>query len=118
MDGDQVGDANGFVYSCEQPTGYAPTFGDCDDIDSITYPGAPEICDDIDNDCDGDVDEQGANNETVWYQDTDGDGYGDGAVAMMACNQPAGYVLNASDCSDLYASIYPWCIGLMRWLDQ
>ena len=118
MDGDQVGDVNGFVYSCEQPNGYAPTFGDCDDIDSVTYPGADELCDDVDNDCDGEIDELGAINETIWYQDADGDGYGDIAVTVSACNQPAGYVLNASDCLDVYASMYPGapdlCDGLIN----
>ena len=53
-----------------------------------------------------------------WYQDADDDGYGDGAVTMMACNQPSGYVLNASDCSDVYASMYPGapdlCDGLIN----
>lgn len=117
-DGDQVGDINGFVYSCEQPNGYAPIFGDCDDIDSVTFPGADELCDDVDNDCDGEVDELGATNEDTWYQDADGDGYGDPSVSTTACGQPAGYVSNAGDCSDLYASMYPGapdlCDGLIN----
>ena len=42
---------------------------DCDDTDASVYPGAPEVCDGVDDDCDGTVDEG-----TECYDD-DGDGY-------------------------------------------
>lgn len=54
--------------------GWSPSDGDCDDIDAAAYPGAPEICDDIDDDCDSLVDEadpdlrpEGYTDDT-WYQ--------------------------------------------------
>ncbi len=60
-----------------------------------------EVCDGVDNDCDGDVDEDGAQGATAYYPDNDADGYGDaGASARYACNQPSGYVLNNGDCDD------------------
>lgn len=37
---------------------------------------------------------------TTWYQDTDGDGYGNPAVSQSYCNQPMGYVNNDDDCND------------------
>jgi len=77
---------------------------DCDDQDGQAYPGAVEVCDGKDNNCDGQVDEGvGA----TWYRDADGDGYGDPNDAAQACEQPAGYVQTAGDCNDLDAEINP-----------
>ena len=44
--------------ACEVLPGYSPEYGDCDDADGAAFPGNPEMCDGVDNDCDGKVDEQ------------------------------------------------------------
>lgn len=75
--------------------GYSSNSTDCDDASNTTFPGAPELCNGTDDDCDLVVDE-GVN----WYQDQDGDGLGNAVVALIACEQPPGYVSNGLDCND------------------
>ncbi|MBU6161612.1 MAG: hypothetical protein KGO50_10850 [Myxococcales bacterium] len=54
-DGDSYGGATTAV-QCEAPAGYVERGGDCDDTEFIVYPGGPEQCDGLDNDCDGEID--------------------------------------------------------------
>jgi len=103
-DGDGYGDVTGRVRECDAPSGYVAEHTDCDDTDGSVYPGAPEICDGIDNDCDGAIDEDG---DTTWYRDRDGDGYGDAATSFVSCEVPSGYVGDDSDCDDREATVYP-----------
>jgi len=107
--GAESGEGHHAVTACEQPEGYAPDGGDCDDYDGTTYPGATEVCDGRDNNCDGDIDE-GTESMTTWYPDADGDGfgYGDAEGATQACEQPEGYVADGTDCDDEDATVYPY----------
>jgi hypothetical protein len=86
---------------------------DCDDNDSSVKSPSEEICDGIDNDCDGDIDEGVL---TTFYLDADGDGYGTGTIgdgteadaySVEECNHPVGYVLTNTDCDDSNASVHP-----------
>ncbi len=47
------------------------------------------------------------NSTATWYQDNDGDGYGNAAVSLNDCDQPSGYVGNSLDCNDNNSGIYP-----------
>ncbi len=103
-DGDGYGGQQYQLDACEAAPGFVANTDDCDDLDATSYPGASEVCDDADNDCDGDVDEGvGA----TWYQDSDSDGYGNGAVSAISCEAPSEYVGNALDCDDFNAATNP-----------
>ncbi|MBL7954756.1 MAG: S8 family serine peptidase, partial [Flavobacteriales bacterium] len=94
-DGDGWGDVNAFVIACTQPPATAMEPGDCDDTNNAIFPGGTEVCDGLDNDCDGDVDE-----DFLWYTDADGDGFGDDATAQPACSPIPGAVQIGGDCDD------------------
>ena len=93
--------------ACTEPVGYAGVPGDCDDTDDTVNPGTDEICDGQDNDCDALIDEEDAIDPFLWFEDVDGDGYGDSSVYEIACTAPAGYVDVADDCDTLDPSQYP-----------
>lgn len=92
--------------SCEMPVGYAATDDDCNDDDEATFPGAIELCDDVDNDCDGAVDEDCAST-TTYYLDYDNDGFGNDLFSVEALTKPIGYVEDNTDCDDSRDTRYP-----------
>jgi hypothetical protein len=136
-DGDGYGSARFTETACEAPPSYIDNSDDCDDEDDAVNPGAAEVCDGADNNCDGAVDEgydadgdtladcfdseecdgldndgdgevdEGAVDASVWYVDGDGDGYGDALYSSPACDAPLGYVADASDCDDADAAVNP-----------
>ena len=103
-DGDGYGGTQYEIEACEAAPGYVATDDDCDDLDAASHPGASEICDGADNDCDNDVDEGVG---VTWYEDNDSDGYGNGSVSAVSCDAPTGYVGNALDCDDFNAATNP-----------
>jgi hypothetical protein len=106
-DADGYGDPAVTVIACAPPAGWVSDATDCDDGDATVSPGAEERCDEVDDDCDGTVDEPDAADAPTWYDDLDGDGYGDAAVATVACDAPAGAIADASDCDDGAAGVNP-----------
>ncbi len=107
-DGDGHGEQSVGTESCDPISGHvqAPDNGefDCDDTNASIHPGAPEVCNEIDEDCDGFVDE-GAT--TTFYADTDGDGHGDVAQSIEACQAPSGHVALFDDCDDSDPTVSP-----------
>jgi hypothetical protein len=81
--------------------------GDCDDADDDVYPGATEVCDLVDNDCDTVVNEEGALGCLSYYADADSDGYGYGAPHCLCAPDATYKVASAGDCYDLNAQANP-----------
>jgi|GEM_PF-4797635 len=105
IDGDGFGDPAKSKQDCKQPTGYVADNTDCDDSNPNIHPNAPELCDGIDNNCNGQVDEN--IQQQTWYLDADGDGYGNAAKSKQSCSQPGGYVASNTDCDDDNKAINP-----------
>ncbi|MEL6343999.1 MAG: putative metal-binding motif-containing protein [Myxococcota bacterium] len=101
-DADTFGDIRDTVRACAAPTGYVADNTDCDDSRDDVYPGGPEVCDEIDNDCDElvDDDDEDRFNAPAWYTDNDEDGYGETASVVVACVGPEGTVPLGGDCDD------------------
>jgi hypothetical protein len=119
-DGDGFGDSVASVSTCADtlPSGYVVLNTDCDDGNAAIYPGAAELCDGVDNDCNGLTDD-GVVYRT-YYADTDGDGFGDVFASVLTCADtiPAGYVVLNTDCDDENAAVYPGAAELCDGFDN
>jgi hypothetical protein len=116
-DGDGFGEAASSTLSCDQPKGYEADSTDCDDGEASTYPGATEVCDGVDQDCNGNVDDDATDALTSWADD-DGDGYGNAKDELVQCTVPVGYVTEATDCDDTRADVYPTATETCDGADQ
>ena len=83
--------------SCDDiPEGHSLVPGDCDDTNPDVNPNGMELCgDDLDNDCNGGVDDG-----QHWYFDNDADGYGDPDNIWITCDPGEGWVETDLDCDD------------------
>ncbi len=111
LDGDGFGAEEVYTTGCDCPDGYVADDTDCNDQEPTINPDKLEMCDGIDNDCDGEVDEDGALYGEDYLLDADGDGYGDPDEVYEACELPDGYVdpaeNNEHDCDDSDPQINP-----------
>lgn len=105
-DGDGYGDASDSVVACTPPSGYVEDATDCEDTSAASYPGGIEVCDELDNDCNGSTDD-GATDAPTWYFDADSDGFGDEFDILITCDQPSSYTAEGGDCDDEKANINP-----------
>ena len=121
-DGDSYGDAGSPVSACLQPAGTVSDTTDCDDTRAAVNPRASEVCNSIDDDCDGDIDDADSSVDTstgsTWYTDGDSDSYGDASSPISACLQPSGTVTSSSDCDDTAAAVNPAATEVCNSIDD
>ncbi len=104
-DGDGYGEGQGIV-ACDPPAQGVTRDGDCDDANAEVNPEAVELCNGMDDDCDGLIDDEAE--AVTWYADVDGDGYGDPSTGVTSCAAPGeGFVTTASDCDDANQDVNP-----------
>ena len=116
VDGDGFGNPNNSQNACTLLPGYVLNNGDCNDSNALVKPGAVELCNIIDDNCNGLV------NEGLvfvnYYIDTDLDGYGGGS-ATNSCSLIIGnYVTNNLDCNNGNANIRPNATEICNSIDD
>ncbi|MFM2244534.1 MAG: hypothetical protein RL071_608 [Pseudomonadota bacterium] len=109
LDGDGFGGAWAGAQSCVAPADHLPDSGptDCDDAALAVYPGADELCNGVDDDCDAVVDGPTSLDQQTFYADGDSDSWGNAAATRLACSAPAGFVARAGDCDDARSATSP-----------
>ncbi len=111
VDGDSFGGMFGdtlFICADVPPVGFVANRLDCDDANAAIYPDAPELCDGLDNNCNGLMDD--GIPFFTYFADADGDGFGGVAadtVSTCIAVPPTGFVTNRTDCDDADATAYP-----------
>jgi len=120
VDGDGHGDPDTGLCLC-QPTGYykVQVGDDCDDASWAIQPGGTEVCNTVDDDCDGVVDEPGALYCTPYLHDADGDGFGVTGLMKCMCKPEGNYTAaNDGDCDDANPDLNPLAIEVCDGLDN
>ncbi len=120
FDGDGYGyDETNYTLSCGQPEGYADKAGDCDDNDAKIFPGAQEICNRRDDNCNGMTDE--GLGDVMLYPDKDGDGWGRRGAAdevQIGCGTERGWGIEGTDCDDMDPRIFPGAMEICNLKDD
>ncbi len=116
MDEDGFGDILNDSLSCFIPDGYLLNNTDCNDTDENINPDAMEVCNLIDDDCNSFIDDGLL--YALFFEDTDGDNFGNDLVDSLACTIPVGFVLDNTDCDDTQFLINPDAIEICNALDD
>lgn len=115
-DGDGYGDLSLDSLACEAPIGFVFDSTDCNDVNPEVHPGIIDICNALDDNCNGLTDEDAI--FITYYLDADNDLFGNMLIDSSACNLPTGYVENNLDCNDLIATINPLSAEICNGIDD
>ncbi len=116
-DGDGFGDSAQPISQCGGSAQFSAQGNDCDDENPAINPGQAELCDGIDNNCNGDIDD--STQIVSWFVDSDSDLYGDPNLpAIESCTPIAGRSVLNTDCDDTVAGINPGSPELCDGLDN
>jgi hypothetical protein len=118
VDGDGFGSSSAAAQSaCAAVAGKVTSNTDCNDANAAVHPGATEICNQLDDNCNGMVDEGLATQ--AYYPDMDGDGFGAaGSAATQSCGPLAGKVTNNTDCNDANPAVKPNAVEVCNGIDD
>nr|MBP9884016.1 hypothetical protein [Chitinophagales bacterium] len=103
-DHDGFGTSNQVALSCYAPDGFVGDTTDCNDNAMNIHPFIAEVCNYVDDNCDGRIDEA---LQSIFYADSDGDGYGNLNTSISACIETSGFVSDTTDCNDSNPNIHP-----------
>ena len=117
-DADGFGNASQSTLDCTAPSGHVLDSTDCDDTNTAVNPAATEVCNDVDDDCDGSVDEDSAADAETFYLDFDSDGFGTSLLTATACTSPPGYVAADDDCDDTDPAVNPAATEVCNGVDD
>ncbi len=122
-DGDGIGRADFSLLGCSDapPMAFVPTTGDCDDYRKTVFPGATELCNMIDDNCDGQIDENAVPVE-LW-PDGDGDGYYDArtekiGTPKIGCAGLKDWAAEPGDCQPMNKAVNPGVMEVCNNLDD
>ncbi|MSQ00790.1 MAG: hypothetical protein EXR71_02730 [Myxococcales bacterium] len=114
-DADGHGDSAAPTEACERPTAHVDNSDDCDDGNAAINPGAAELCNGIDDNCDLVIDDGLG---VTLYADADGDTFGDPDAPTVACDGAGAFVADNTDCDDGDAAINGAAVDLCSGVDE